>query len=271
MNHPKEQERLLEIIHIEAKKRGHYLSPFYSETYEETMGAKQHACCQRCGARLTLGGDLEVLSVPCQSQGNRLRAIESQAWLIGISPQLLLERLEQELEELPPDIARFFDPGDFDPDNEELVSNDGIWRLKWLLRDQDNLPIGEDNPQSPTGMVELQRMVADKRLFPARYIGPRLNPNISDDPELWIVQPLEPNTLGLAYRVKPMSGPVYWCFRRSQGVTGHYVPYEALDFELTADQVQEVNTGRVETPPQATVQDPEVTRALYAASDADNW
>jgi len=177
MNHPKEQERLLEIIHIEAKKLGHSLSSFYYETYEETMGAKRHAYCRRCGARLTLGGDLEALNVRCQSQGNRLRAIESQAWLTGISPQLLLERLEQALEELSPDIARFFAPGDFNPDSEELLSNDGIWRLKWLLRDQDNLPISQDNPQSPTGMVELQRMVADKRLFPARYIGPRLNPD----------------------------------------------------------------------------------------------
>jgi len=85
------------------------------------------------------------------------------------------------------------------------------------------------------------------------------------------VQPLEPGTLGLAYRAKPVIGPVYWRFRRSQGVTGRYVPYEALDFDLTADEVQEVNIGRVETPPQATVQDPEVTRALYAASDADDW
>lgn len=250
-HHPQVQEQLRAAILAEAGRLGHHLTPFYPEL----NGPDQLAMCSQCGGRITVNGHLHALEFACD--GNKLRALESGAWLTGGTASLLLERFERELKELPPDVARFFDPGEFDPPNRMLRSNDGVWNLSWLLREDPHLPIDEDNPQTPGGLVDLQRMVSEEGFFAARYIGPLFNPNPFEDETLWDVLPLEPGTLGLAYECEGIDGKFYWHFRRLEGITGYCVSYEDFDFKLSPKEFLAAQKALIPTPPGTYLCDPD--------------
>lgn len=241
-HHPQVQEQLRAAILSEAKRLDHDLTLFYPEV----DGPDQLAICQKCGGRITVNGHLEALAFACD--GSKLRALESGAWLTGHTAPLLLERFERELKELPPSVARFFDPGEFDPPNQWLTSDDGVWRLSWLMREDPHLPISHDNPQTPGGLVDLQRMIKEDGFFPARYIGPLFNPNEFEDEALWDVLPLKPNTLGLAWECQGRDGKFRWRFRRLKGVTGYYVSDEDLDFNLDRKDLLAAQKALIPTP-----------------------
>jgi len=293
-HHPEVIRQRMKAMRAEAKRLGHRLTSF-SRSYDPDAGATRYACCLDCGGRLIVSGDfdsgdahLNALTFSCNARDNGLRAIESQAWLIGCAPRLLLKRFGRALEdEVPPHIRRFFDPGEFDPIGGFLRSDDQVWRLEWILREDPWMPIDEDNPQSRGGLVKLQRMVAQHRMKPARYIGPYLNPNIGRDKTLWEVMPLEPGELGWAYfsheGEEDQFGhtPIRGRFRRHQGVTGYAVTggtlirgtasKSNLDFDLSDEERGIVEASQIPTPEEAEVQDPEVIAAILAASGEPDW
>lgn len=304
----------------EAKRLVHQITPFESRASDTAQEADFYACCLDCGARLVLSGDydgdfdcgeanLNALTFSCHPEGNGLRALESQAWLLRLSPTLLLARFKRALEEeVPPHIRRFFDPGEFDPLGGFLRSDDQVWRLEWILREDPWMPIDEENPQGREGLVKLQRMVAEQRMRPARYVGPYLNPNIGRDKTLWEVMPLEPGELGWVYFSheggEDQFGftPVQWRFRRSQGVTGYAIggpttsehatseravtgrdqsgvvrgsvlkaKTKTFDFDLSEEERLLVEASQIPTPEEAEVQDPEVIAAIRAANGEPDW
>lgn len=221
------RRRAIVAARAHAQLLGHNLTPFYDEHGQDTP--RRIACCQHCGMKAYLdnrpalyGPDGEALSSPCD--GNGLRAIESRAWLTGHIPSLLLRRLQQEVSELPADWQAQFAPGHFEPSQFALYSEDGVWCLKWFLRGQPDVPIAGDNRQSPCGLVELKRVVPAHEMRDARYVGPRLNPNLGEAQEHWLFQPLLHGEQGVGY--KDSQG--HWRFRRAGGVVGYYVSPDNL-------------------------------------------
>ncbi len=236
MSHPSTDVIELQALSAHVKTLGHDMTVFYHETYDEIDDARQNACCKRCGRKLSYGGadyDNDAMKFPCLPDEERAR--ESSAWLTGASPRLLLERLTQEVAKLPIELQRLFDPGHFDAGRERLDSEDWIWRLKWYLRDRPQDPISASNPQPPGGIVELERLVSKENIFKARYIGPKVNPNIGDNPDYWLVEELDTDTDGIAYQDE---GGV-WRFRRITGAVGYRVPYEHLRLLPAENQVLE--------------------------------
>jgi len=294
-HHPDVIQHRKKAMLAESKRLGHRLTPFKSRASDPAQEADLYACCLDCGARLVLSGDfdsgdfdcgeahLNALTFSCHPGGNALRALESQAWLLSLSPTLLLKRFERALEEeVPPHIRRFFDPGEFDPLGGFLRSDDQVWRLEWILREDPWMPIDEENPQSREGLVKLQRMVAEHRMKPARYVGPYLNPNIGRDKTLWEVMPLEPGALGWAYfsheGEEDQFGhtPIRWRFRRTSGVTGYAITggttgKSNFDFALSDEERGIVEASQIPTPEEAEVQDPEVITAIRAANGEPDW
>jgi len=293
-HHPDVIQHRKKAMLAESKRLGHRITPFESRASDPAQEADLYACCLDCGARLVLSGDysgdfncgeagLNALHFSCNPGGNGLRALESQAWLLRLSPTLLLKRFERALEdEVPPHIRRFFDPGEFDPLGGFLRSDDQVWRLEWILREDPWMPIDEENPQSREGLVKLQRMVAEHRMKPARYVGPYLNPNIGRDKTLWEVMPLEPGALGWAYfsheGKEDQFGhtPIRWRFRRTSGVTGYAITggttgKSNFDFALSDEERGIVEASQIPTPEEAEVQDPEVITAIRAANGEPDW
>ncbi len=229
MPHPSTEGQRLHALCAHAKSLGHDLTPFHFETFHAVDGASRIACCQTCGRHLSFGGSgaqSDALYYLCDGDAHRAR--EGLATLTGDVPRLLLARLTAAVDELPADVRRFFVPGHFDDKAQCLDSEDYVWRLEWHLRQWPNHPVAPSNPQPPDGIVELERRVPEDAMRPARYVGRPYNPNISEDPRHWLVQPLLPNTQGLAYRVD--EGP--WYFRRAEGVVGYYVAVEDVEFEV---------------------------------------
>lgn len=231
MSHPSTEGQQLHAFCAHAKSLGHDLTPFHFETFHAVDGANRIACCKICGRRLSFGGSggySDALYHLCDADADR--ALEGMAALTGGVPTLLLARLTTAVAELPDEVRRFFVPGHFDDRMQCLESEDYVWCLQWHPRKCPDGPIDQDNPQPPDGIVELERRVPEKAMRPARYVGRRYNPNLSEDPKDWLVEPLSPQTQGLAYYVDENR----WYFRRTEGVVGYYVKREDVEFETPA-------------------------------------
>ena len=218
MPHPLTDIYNLQALSAHVKTLGHDMTVFYYNTYDPMDNAHRNACCKKCGRKLSYGGkeeDNDTMNFPCILDDESAR--ESRAWLTGVSPRLLLQRLTEAASELPTELRKFFDPGHFDASRQRLDSTDFIWRLQWYLRERPKEPISDSNPQLPGGIVQLERLVSQENIFKARYVGPKLNPNIGNDEDYWLTVELDTETDGIAYRDEDE----LWRFRRVTGTTGY--------------------------------------------------
>lgn len=215
-----------------AQRLGHEVGDFITNHSEERPANRLLCLCPRCGRRVIVSFDADALqngdanavliegSATFQEcRPNALRVIESKAWLLGESPTLLEPHLRRKLEELDYEHQERFDPGEFQPQRKRYLSDDGLLALQWHLRDFPQWPISQDNKQSVWGTVEVLQVVSEDDLMPARYIGPVINPNESEDEEDWLVVPLETDETGFAYR----DDEGQWRFKRDDGTTGFRV------------------------------------------------
>jgi hypothetical protein len=215
--------KAIEAARLQSRYLNHSLTPLYEYTPEgEETQLLGH--CTNCGmrvnvdsARRSLHG--EGLHLPCDH--NSLRCIESRAWIISKNPALMMRRFEQELEQFDEAQRALFEDGDFQPLNYALFSRDGVWSLRYEVRELPDEPIGEDNRQSAGGIVTLEREVPDESMQWSRYIGPRLNPNGHENSQFWLVLPLESGEYGWGY----WDSQAQWRFRREDGVVGYYVSH----------------------------------------------
>ncbi len=239
------RRQMIDDARAQATSLGHRLSRFHEPEVQHVdylgfVEAPKHrllAVCQKCGREVELpAGQGEALYMDCDP--DPADAAEGHARLMEQVPALLFPRLLAAAQAFPKDIALYFEPGQFDSCARHLLSNDGIWRLQWSLRQHPDRPIGPDNPQSAAGRVELHRLVAQRHVVPVRYIGPLLDPNISDDPQRQRVLFLQPGEVGLAVRIEHAgySRPDdHWHFRRIGGGRAYRVPPYHLDFKAEHD------------------------------------
>ena len=186
--------------------------------------------CLACGRRTKIDGKTQSCSAdgldsPCQP--NALKALESWAILIGEIPGLLEKRLQAEFNVLGDSMREQFLHGSMQLEKRRLVSRDGILALVWKLREFPDQPIGRNNPQTPQGLVEMKRLVPELALRKGRYVGPRFNPNGTEDRALWTAIPLETNERGWIYRDDIGQAR----FRREDGIVGYIVPAYQLVYE----------------------------------------
>lgn len=213
--------KAIEASRIQSRYLGHRLGPLYEHQGEgDPPNLLGH--CTTCGMRIavdsrtaTLSGD--ALSCPCDHDA--LRAVESSAWLTGQIPILLMRRFQQELEHLDESQRELFEAGEFQPGNYALVSRDGIWALRYEIRENPFEAISEDNRQGASGVVFTERQVEEEAMHWACYNGERLNPNGHENQELWEVIPLESGECGWSYRDRDG----FSRFRRDDGVFGYHV------------------------------------------------
>jgi hypothetical protein len=215
------KSKAVEAVRLQSRYLGHDLSNLYEYNVE---GEPCHllAHCANCGMRAdvdsgtrTLTGD--ALHRPCDHSA--LRSIESMAWMISKIPALMLRRFQQEMPQFSEEMRALFTDGDFQPENYCLMSRDGIWSLRYEMREYPHEPISDDNRQSAGGIVTLERDVAVESIRWARYTGPRLNPNGHENSKHWVVLPLETNECGWFY----CDSNGRWRFRRDDGVIGYFV------------------------------------------------
>lgn len=184
--------------------------------------------CRNCGMRCwILAGEKRPLSgalfsTPCDADA--LRAVETRAYLIGESRTALEIVLQNEIDTLSAHHAEAFDPGEFDYLRQRWLSSDGTLALQWSLRWDPFMPIDEENAQSYLGLTRLIQVIPDSVLMPATYEGPGINPNVSDDEEDWLFDPLETGEAGVAYR----DDLGRWRFRREDGLLGFFIDPDHL-------------------------------------------
>lgn len=230
------QTKAIEAARLQARYQGHRLSPLHDNAGDPR---RLLGHCLDCGMRVEIDHSKrhlcgDALLQPCDHNG--LRRIESRAWLISKIPSLMLRRFHEELERLSDEERALFEDGDFQPDNLALVSRDGIWALRYEMRDNPFEPISEDNRQSAEGITFIEREIPATALRWARYTGPRLNPNGHENEEQWLVLPLEPQEIGWTYQDR------LGCqrFRREDGVIGYYIGYADFTLEDKPTQQDEV-------------------------------
>lgn len=217
---------------------GHEIGDFLSDGFGDEEAQRLFCVCLKCGRRAVVfvvedeasGESILVIEgaatfKPCEPDA--LRALEGKAWILGHTPLLLETRLSRAIEELGEGDQGRFDPGEFQPHYGRWLSDDGLLALQWTIRDEPTQPISDDNRQSVWGTVELRALVNEDDLMPARYTGPHLDPNDAIDDDEWLVEPLEPEERGLAYRDDEDN----WRFKREDGTTGFFVSPRDLVFE----------------------------------------
>jgi len=214
--HPEFKRKATEAARLQSQILGHRLRPFLDPEAEPPLLV---TCCQKCGMRVQIAAYDHTLSgeaLTQQCDGQQARATQMQTYLMGLIPALLLRRLQAEVAALKPGLRARFAPGHFDPGHWRLCSDDGILAVAW---EQPEDPAYATDEDEPGGFTELVQLVRAEAVRPARYTGPRLNPNGHENRELWLVMPLEPGEAGLAYR----DSTDRWRFRREEGVVGYFV------------------------------------------------
>ena len=211
-----------------AHRQGHQLCGFISNGREPESFL---AGCNKCGMRVVVQPEetayIEGEATIRKCDGDSLRALETKAWLLGESALLLEKRLEREMAALAESWQDRFYPGEFQPEWKRWVSDDGMVAVQWKLRNDPESPIDEDNPQSLLGVVEFVTLIGDEQLRPGLYIGPRLNPNGTEDEEEWWCIPLETDETGFGYQDDCGN----WRFKRPDGTTGFYVEEQHIEFD----------------------------------------
>ena len=242
-----------------ALRNGHEIGDFLSDAFGDEEAERLFCVCLKCGRRALVcvvedeADEDSILVIegaatfkPCEPDA--LRVLEGKAWILGHTPLLLETRLSRVIEELGEEDQARFDPGEFQPYYGRWVSDDGLLALQWKIRDEPTWPISDDNRQSVWGAVELRVLVDEEELMPARYIGPRLDPNEpgeDDEEEEGQVEPLEPEESGLAYR----DDEDQWRFKRVDGSTGFFVSLRDLVFERPWLDVEPDEQGRTSVDP----------------------
>jgi hypothetical protein len=226
---PSFKTKAIEASRLQSRYLGHRLGPLYEHQCE---GDPPHLLghCTVCGMRVSVDSRTSSLSGQALTNlcdHNALRAVESSAWLIGQIPILLMRRFQQELEHSDESQRELFEQGQFQPGNYALLSRDGVWALRYEIRQNPLEPIADDNRQSATGVVFTEREVEAKAMRWARYCGARINPNGHENEELWEVYPLEHGECGWFYQDREG----FHRFRRDNGVVGYYVDARACRLE----------------------------------------
>lgn len=125
---PELRNRQMQAADFQARKFGHHLTRFFDQPFSQRFCA----CCRHCGMSVTLGRESvygEVLYQQCDHDANRL--LQTRLEMIDNTPDLLLKRLSVEAQRLEPALRRVFDPGEFQPERDRLLSDDGVWELRW--------------------------------------------------------------------------------------------------------------------------------------------
>lgn len=249
---------------IYAARGGHEIGDFLSDRFGDEEAQRLFCVCLKCGRRALVcvvedeesGESIVVIEGAATfklCEPDALRALEGKAWILGHTPLLLETRLSRAIEELGDEDQARFDPGEFQPHYQRWLSDDGLLALQWKLRDESTWPISDDNRQSVWGVVKMHVLVDEDDLMPARYVGPRLDLNEPNtDEEEWLIEPLETEEQGLAYR----DDEEQWRFKRIDGTTGFFVSLRDLVFERPWLDIEPDEDGRSSVDPTDTTQYP---------------
>lgn len=125
---PELRNRQIQATDFQARKFGHHLTRFFDQPFSQRFCA----CCRHCGMSVTLGRESvygEALYQQCDHDADRL--LQTRLELIDNTPDLMLKRLSVEAQHLSTALRRVFEPGEFQPERDRLLSDDGVWELRW--------------------------------------------------------------------------------------------------------------------------------------------